>query len=219
VTTPVELVIVDDHPLFIRGLELVLPRASDGRLTVTGVTDDASQAAGLVRRCRPDVALVDLAMPAPGGVRAIAAIKRTEPVVHVVALSGTDDAELAREAFQAGAAAFLPKAAEPGELVGPLLAVVDGWSVLPPVLLALLTGRTAPVAATAAASATLTADQRRLWRQVAAGATTVEIAERLHVSERTAKRLIAGLLRRLGVTTRSQAAALAGQAGILDEHE
>jgi two-component system, NarL family, nitrate/nitrite response regulator NarL len=212
-SSPVEVVIVDDHPLFIRGLELLLPQASDGRLTVTGVTDDAAQAAGLVRRCRPDVAMVDLTMPPPGGVRAIAAIRRTEPVVHVVALSGTDDDDLVREAFQAGAAAFLPKTTEPGELVGPLLAVVDGWSVLPPVVLSRLAGRAAPPAA----SVTLTADQRRLWRQVAAGATTLEIAEALHVSERTAKRLVAGLLRRLGVTTRSQAAALAGRAGILDE--
>lgn len=212
-SAPVEVVIIDDHPLFIRGLELVLPHASDGRLTVTGVTDDAAQAAGLVRRCRPDVALVDLTMPPPGGVRAIAAIRRTEPVVHVVALSGTEDDALVREAFLAGAVAFLPKTAEPGELVGPLLAVVDGWSVLPPVVLCGLAGRAAPQAA----PVTLTADQRRLWRQVAAGATTVEIAEALHVSERTAKRLVAGLLRRLGVTTRSQAAALAGRAGILED--
>lgn len=212
-STPTEVVIVDDHPLFIRGLELVLPHASEGRLTVAGVTDDAAQAAGLVRRCRPDLALVDLAMPAPGGLRAIAAIKRTEPVVHVVALSGTDDADLIREAFLAGAAAFLPKTAEPAELVGPLLAVVDGWAVLPPVVLSRLVGKATP----APTSVALTVDQRRLWRLVATGATTVEIAERLHVSERTVKRLVAALLRRLGVTTRSQAAALAGRAGVLEE--
>jgi DNA-binding NarL/FixJ family response regulator len=52
---------------------------------------------------------------------------------------------------------------------------------------------------------------------VAAGATTVEIAEGLHVSERTAKRMVAALLRRLGVSTRAEAAALAGRAGVLDE--
>lgn len=214
-SAPTEVVIVDDHPLFIRGLELVLPHASAGRLTVAGVTDDAAQAAALVRRCRPDLALVDLAMPAPGGLRAIAAIKRTEPVVHVVALSGTDDENLIREAFLAGAAAFLPKTAEPSELVGPLLAVVDGWAVLPPVMLSRLVGKAAPASTPVA----LTADQRRLWRLVAAGATTVDIAERLHVSERTVKRLVATLLRRLGVTTRSQAAVLAGRAGVLEEED
>jgi DNA-binding NarL/FixJ family response regulator len=212
-SSPTEVVIVDDHPLFIRGLELVLPHASGGRLTVTGVTDDAAQAAALVRRCRPDLAVVDLTMPPPGGVRAIAAIKRTEPVVHVVALSGTDDDDLIREAFLAGAAAFLPKTAEPAELVGPLLAVVHGWAVLPPLVLSRLVGKAPPVST----SVPLTADQRGLWRLVATGATTVEIAERLHVSERTVKRLVATLLRRLGVTTRSQAAALAGRAGVLEE--
>jgi two-component system, NarL family, nitrate/nitrite response regulator NarL len=213
VSTPTEVVIIDDHPLFIRGLELVLPHASGGRLTVAGVTDDAAQAAALVRRCRPDLALVDLSMPAPGGLRAIAAIRRTEPMVHVVALSGTDDDDLIRDAFLAGATAFLPKTAEPAELVGPLLAVVDGWAVLPPLILSRLVGKAAPTTA----ATTLTADQRRLWRLVASGITTLQIAEELHVSERTVKRLVATLLRRLGVTTRSQAAALAGRAGVLED--
>lgn len=210
--TRVEVVLVDDHPLFIRGMEMLLPQASDGRLVITGVTDDASAAASLVRRCRPDLALVDLTMPPPGGTRAIAAIRRTEPAVRVVALSGTDDPDLITGALRAGAAAFLPKTAEPGELVGPLLAVTEGWSVLPATLLERLAGAGQP----AVAPVRLTGDQRRLWRRLAAGAATVEIAEELHVSERTAKRLIAALLRRLGVTTRSQAAALAGRSGILE---
>lgn len=213
-SSTVEIVIVDDHPLFVRGMELLLSTASGGRLVVTGVTAEPSAAAGLVRRCRPDIAMVDLVMPPPGGVRAISAIRRTEPGVHVVALSGTEDPDLVSEALRAGAVGFLPKTAEPHELVGPLLAVVDGWSILPATLLARLTGEAAPPART---PPRLTAEQRRLWRLLATGATTVEIAEELHVSERTVKRLVSGLLRRLGVTTRSQAATLAGQTGLLDD--
>ena len=60
----------------------------------------------------------------------------------------------------------------------------------------------------------LTADERRLWRLVAEGVSTVEIATTLHVSERTTKRLVAHLLRRLDVTTRVEAAALAGRVGL-----
>jgi DNA-binding NarL/FixJ family response regulator len=60
----------------------------------------------------------------------------------------------------------------------------------------------------------LSADERRLWRLVAAGAPTVDIATTLHVSERTAKRLVAHLLRRLRVSTRVEAAALAGRSGL-----
>ncbi len=207
------VLLVDDHPLFLRGLEILLPAVSEGRIRVVGTTDDAAAAAGMVRRTAPDVAVVDLHMPAPGGVRAIAAIRRVEPRVRIVAMSGTDDEDLALSALEAGAEGFLPKTSEPEDLVPPLLAVVEGWSVLPaPLLAALLQRRRSP----ASVLSSLGQDELRLWRLVAAGRSTVEIAAELHVSERTVKRFTAALLRRLQVTSRAEAAALAGQAGLLD---
>jgi DNA-binding NarL/FixJ family response regulator len=173
----VDVVLVDDHPLFSRGLALLLPGVSEGRVRVVATTDDASAAAAMVRRHHADVAVVDLHMPPPGGTRAIAAIRRADPTVRIVALSGQAEEHAVLEALRAGAAGYLPKTADPEALVRPLLA----------------------------------ADERRLWRLVADGASTVEIATTLHVSERTAKRLVAALLRALGVTTRVEAAALAGR--------
>ncbi|RJK92759.1 response regulator transcription factor [Vallicoccus soli] len=209
------VLLVDDHPLFLRGLEILLPSVSDGRIRVVGTTDDAAAAAGLVRRTAPDVAVVDLHMPAPGGVRAIAAVRRADPRVRVVAMSGTDDQELALSALEAGAEGYLPKTAEPEDLVPPLLAVVEGWSVLPaPLLTALLQRRSG--SAPASVVSNLSQDELRLWRLVAAGRSTVDIAAELHVSERTVKRFTAALLRRLHVATRAEAAALAGRTGLLD---
>ncbi|MGY1644146.1 response regulator [Geodermatophilus sp. SYSU D00703] len=202
--------LVDDHPLFSRGLALLLPGVSDGRVRVVGATEDASAAAALVRRHHADVAVVDLHMPPPGGTRAIAAIRRTDPLVRVVALSGMAEAQDAIEALRAGAAGYLPKTADPETLVRPLLAVLDGWSVIPEDLLRQLLDDATPTGEQGIAER-LTADERRLWRLVAEGAPTVEIATTLHVSERTAKRLVAALLRTLGVTTRVEAAALAGR--------
>jgi DNA-binding NarL/FixJ family response regulator len=144
----VDVILVDDHPLFTRGLALLLPEVSGGRVRVVGVTDDASAAAALVQRSRADVAVVDVQMPPPGGARAVAA--RTES---------------------------------------------DG-----------IAGR-------------LTADERRLWRLIAAGVGTMDIATTLHVSERTAKRLVAQLLRRLKVSSRVEAAALAGREGLARSEE
>ncbi|MCV2490541.1 response regulator transcription factor [Geodermatophilus sp. YIM 151500] len=210
---PVDVVVVDDHPLFARGLSLLLPEVSLGRVRVVGTTDDASAAAALVQREHADVAVVDLHMPPPGGTRAIAAIRRVEPTVRVVALSGLAEPDAAVEALRAGAAGFLPKTAGPEQLVRPLLAVLDGWSVLPEALLRRLLDRAAPEGDQGVVGE-LTADERRLWRLVAAGAGTLEIAATLHVSERTAKRLVAGLLRRLRVATRVEAAALAGRVGL-----
>ncbi|MFW3169770.1 response regulator [Geodermatophilus sp. CPCC 206100] len=210
---PVDVVLVDDHPLFSRGLALLLPVVSGGQVRVVGTTDDASAAAALVRRHHADVAVVDLHMPPPGGTRAIAAIRRADPLVRVVALSGLAEADAAVEALRAGAAAFLPKTADPELLVRPLLAVLDGWSVLPEDLLRKLLEDAAPTGEQGIADR-LTADERRLWRLVADGAGTMEIATTLHVSDRTAKRLVAALLRSLGVATRVEAAALAGRVGL-----
>jgi two-component system, NarL family, nitrate/nitrite response regulator NarL len=192
---------------------LLLPEVSDGRVRVVGTTDDASAAAALVQRERADVAVVDVQMPPPGGSRAIAAIHRVQPLVRVVAMSGQAEADAVLEALRAGAMGFLPKTADPEALVGPLLAVLDGWSVVPEPLLRRLLDRAAPTDDDGIA-ARLTADERRLWRLIAAGAGTVEIATTLHVSERTVKRLVAHLLRRLGVATRVEAAALAGRVGL-----
>jgi two-component system nitrate/nitrite response regulator NarL len=210
---PVDVIVVDDHPLFTRGLSLLLPEVSEGRVRVVGTTDDASAAAALVQRFRADVAVIDVQMPPPGGSRAIAAVRRVEPTVRVVAMSGMADEDHAVEALRAGASSFLPKTADPESLVGPLLAVLDGWSVLPEPLLRHLLERAVPGKDDGIAGA-LTADERRLWRLIAAGAGTMDIATALHVSERTAKRLVAHLLRRLHVTTRVEAAALAGRVGL-----
>jgi DNA-binding NarL/FixJ family response regulator len=136
-----------------------------------------------------------------------------EPTVRVVAMSGMADEDAALEALRAGASSFLPKTADPEALVQPLLAVLDGWSVLPEPLLRRLLERTAPGEEEGIAGQ-LSADERRLWRLIAAGAGTVDIATALHVSERTAKRLVAHLLRRLHVSSRVEAAALAGRVGL-----
>jgi two-component system, NarL family, nitrate/nitrite response regulator NarL len=212
----VDVIVVDDHPLFTRGLALLLPQVSDGSVRVVGTTDDASAAAALAQRTHADVAVVDVQMPPPGGSRAIAAVRRAQPLVRVVAISGLADAHAATEALRAGAVGFLPKSADPEALVRPLLSVLDGWSVLPEELLREILDRTVP-ASDEGIAGRLTADERRLWRLVAAGAGTVDIALTMHVSERTAKRLVAQLLRRLHVSSRVEAAALAGRVGLAEE--
>ncbi|MET7819621.1 response regulator transcription factor [Micromonospora zamorensis] len=205
------LVVVDDHPLFVRGLELLLPITTDGRAEVVASTGDAAAAAALVSQWQPDLALVDLHMPPPGGIRAVGAIRRTTPRVRVVAMSGSADPAPALEALRAGAEGFLPKTSEPEELLPPLLAVLEGWAVLPAELLH------AMLRPTRAAPADLDGEERRLLRAIAAGRNTIEIADELHVSERTVKRMTAALLRKLRVSNRAEAAALAGHAGLLDE--
>jgi DNA-binding NarL/FixJ family response regulator len=210
----VDIVLIDDHPLFSRGLELLLS-AADDRVRMVGATADAAMAVDLVRRQRPDVALLDLAMPPPGGHAAIRAVKRAHPAVRVLALSGLTDEQPRLEALRAGADGFLPKTSEPEDLLHPLLAMVQGYSVLPTELLrGLVRSADRP---SGGVVDELDEDQRRLWLAVARGDSTEEIAAQWIVSQRTAKRMIAALLRRIGAGNRIEAAALAGRSGLLDD--
>jgi DNA-binding NarL/FixJ family response regulator len=210
----VDIVLIDDHPLFSRGLALLLS-AADDRVRMVGATADAAMAVDLVRRQRPHVALLDLAMPPPGGHAAIRAVKRAHPAVRVLALSGLTDEQPRLEALRAGADGFLPKTSEPEDLLHPLLAMVQGYSVLPTELLrGLVRSADRP---SGGVVDELDEDQRRLWLAVARGDSTEEIAARWIVSQRTAKRMIASLLRRIGAGNRIEAAALAGRSGLLDD--
>jgi two-component system nitrate/nitrite response regulator NarL len=209
------VVIVDDHGLFSRGLELLINAASEGRIKVAGRTEDAAEAVTLVRHHRPQVALIDLAMPPPGGLKAIKEVKKHYPKVKVLALSGTDDRDLALEALAAGADGFMAKSSDPEVLVPPLMSLGAGMSVLPTSLLGVLVtpysqGRRAVLDK-------LTEEETTLWRMVARAMESAEIAEKLYVSERTAKRMIVSLLRKLGVNNRIEAAVLAGRVALLDE--
>ena len=214
-TEPIVVVIIDDHGLFSRGLELLLSAASEGRIKVAERTESAEEALALVRRNRPQVALVDLAMPPPGGVGAIREIAHHYPQVRILALSGTDDRELALEALAAGAHGFIPKSSDPDVLVPPLLSLGGGLSVLPTSLLEALVALRAT--RRPGVMAKLDDDEVSLWRLVAKGLESLEIADRTFVSERTAKRMVASLLRKLGVANRVEAALLAGRVGLLDD--
>ena len=209
------VVIVDDHELFAQGLALLLGREWGGMFTVGGQTSRVEEAADLAARCDADVAIVDLTMPPLGGVAAIRHIKARHPRTRILALSGTDDPELAQEALRAGVDGFLPKTARPEALAGPLWTIAEGLKVIDGALLEVLLSNTRRPPA--ALLDRLTAQDITLWRLLATGMETADIADRMSVSERTAKRMVAALLNKLGVTNRIAAAALAGKFQILDD--
>lgn len=211
---PLSVVVVDDHELFSAGLEFVLNHASQGCVRVLGRTSDAAKALELVRRERPRVAIIDLAMPPPGGIEAIRQVKHAYPQVAVLALSGTDDLDFATGALEAGADGFMQKAASPEVLIPPLLSIALGFSVMPRSMMSAVF-KTQRFGRKLVAQ--LDDEERQLWLLVAKGMETTEIAERMFASERTVKRMVAALLRKVGANNRHDAAALAGRCGLLDE--
>jgi len=212
---PFVVVIVDDHELFAKGLALLLDRQWGELFTVGGQTTYVEEAAELVARSAADVAIIDLSMPPLGGIAAIRHIKTRHPKTRILALSGTGNLELAEEALRAGADGFLPKTARPEALAGPLWTVTEGLRVIDGTLLdALLAKSREPQSAL---RDSLSTQELQLWRLVATGMETGDIAERMVVSERTAKRMVAALLHKLGVTNRIAAAAMAGRLRLLDD--
>ncbi|MEU4621831.1 response regulator transcription factor [Actinoplanes sp. NPDC023801] len=203
----IKIVVVSGHAPLVRGLEQRIPEATGGRAAVAG-TDDGSDVAGLLREPVPDVVLVDLAPPA--GVAAISASRSMAPQARVLAMADGDPAAVL-DALRAGASGVLPRGEE---AVPPLLAALEGWAVVPVPLLASLVDRPGPQLAHTAA-AQLDDNDRRLLRLIATGSSTSEIAGLLHVSDRTVKRLTAALLRKMHVSSRTEAAAVAGSAGLV----
>jgi DNA-binding NarL/FixJ family response regulator len=199
-----------------------LDGGSNGTVVVEGSANDPRSAVDLVRRVRPDVTVIDVEggdEPSKASLATIREVARIVPPTRILALCGSADAEPAVEALTTGAHGVLVRPEDAADLVAPLLAVAFGHSVLHRPLLAALVGSTAQRDAERDADLleSLTPEYMELWRMVADGLETVQIAERLYVSERTAKRLVASLLRRLQVANRIQAAALAGQTGLLDD--
>jgi DNA-binding NarL/FixJ family response regulator len=209
------IVIVDDHELFAQGLALLLAHKWGDLFDVAGQTTHVEEAAALVAKTNADLAVIDLAMPPLGGVAAIRHVKRLHPQTKVLAISGSEDVSLAEQALRAGADGFLPKTAEPDALVAPLQTLASGLRVLDGALLdVLMSSARKP---TPELMDKLGAQELKLWVLLSTGMETIDIAKRMLVSERTAKRMVASLLNKIGAGNRVAAAGLAGKLGLLDD--
>lgn len=212
--TPLVVVIVDDHALFAQGLELLLGSRAGSQFRVAGSTVSGDEAVRLVGKHRADIATIDLSLPPRGGLEAIASVRAAYPSTRILALSGTDDLTLAERALRVGADGFMAKTSDPDGLVAPLLALAEGMKVVTAeVMTALLASSRQPKDGLLER---LGPQEIELWSLLARGLETAEIALRLLVSERTAKRMVAALLHKIGAGNRIEAAALAGRYGLLD---
>ncbi|MFD0280010.1 response regulator [Kitasatospora sp. NPDC127111] len=220
-TAPVRVVIADDEPMVRAGIRAVL--ATDPGIEVVAETGDGREAVELVRRHRPDVAVLDIRMPGADGLTAAAEIRRTGAATGIVILTTFGEDDYILRALGGGANGFLIKSGEPEELIAGVRAVADGAAYLSPKVAARVVAHLASVGAGGAAGrratareqvAGLTSRERDVLTLVAAGLSNGQIARRIGVVEGTVKAHVSSILARLGVANRAAAAVLAHEAGL-----
>jgi two-component system response regulator DevR len=203
---PIRVVVVDDHELFRNGLVEML---SERGIAVAGVAGSGEEALESIPRLRPDVALMDLSLPGISGVDVTRRLSAQLPGTCVVALTVMADEETLLQAILAGACGYLLKDESIDEIVAGVQAAARGDGVIAPQLTRSLMRRIQTRHAGTAPLARLTARERQVLDLLVEGCDNAEIAERLYISQSTAKNHVASILVKLGVHNRLQAAVLA----------
>ena len=229
-TRSIQLLLVDDHTLFRRGLKALL--SQDARFEVAGEAGDVGEALRCLAQQRPDVILLDNHLPGVRGVDAIPALKEAAPAARVLMLTVSENENDLAAALQAGADGYLLKTVESDQLCETIVKVVDGESVISPEMMTKLVAvfRSRPSAAPAAvplavpasapvvpavpreaasAADLLSPREREILLLIARGDSNKVIARELDIAETTVKIHVQHILRKLGLSSRVQAAVYA----------
>ena len=205
--TPIRTLLIDDHPLFRKGLAELLEH--DGRVHVVGIAASPAEARPLLRE-RPHVIVMDLHMPGGDGAEAIRALRAEGVEVPVVALTVSDAEEDMARTLRAGARGYLLKSMEPDEVVDALARAVRGEVVVAPAMTAklvrLLDGRGA---AQGSLMDQLTPREREILACLARGRSNKAIAQELGISADTVKLHVRNVLAKLNLSSRIEAAVFA----------
>jgi NarL family two-component system response regulator LiaR len=206
----IRVLLVDDHAMLRQGLATFLMVFDD--LELAGEAASGEDAIQLCARLLPDVVLMDMVMPDMDGVTATRAIRQQFPEVQVVALTSFKEEELVQDALQAGAIGYLLKDVSADELAQTIRAAHAGRATLSP--------EAAQSLARAAAQPSIPGRDltEREWDVLALlveGLSNTQIADRLVVSPSTIKSHVSHILSKLGVASRTEAAALAVRHGLV----
>jgi DNA-binding NarL/FixJ family response regulator len=196
----IRVLLCDDHAVVREGLARLLDR-TDG-IEVVGSAADGAEAVATAVEVRPDVVLMDLAMPNVDGIAATRRIVAEAPGANVVILTSFGDNTRIHDALDAGALGYLLKDAEASEVVRAIRAASRGEAPLDPrVARAVLARGTTP-----AALSGMTSREREVLALLGTGLPNKVIARRLGISEATVKAHLTRIFRQIGVTDRTRAA-------------
>lgn len=216
---PVRVLVVDDHVLYRRGLEMVLGTEDD--LEIVGEASDGVDAIAKAEELQPDVVLLDVRMPRRTGIQACSEIKRVSPRSKIIMLTMSDEESDLFEAVRAGANGYLVKDVPGEEIADGLRAVMGGQSLISPSMAGALLTEFAALSRRAREPSTvpaprLTPREVQVLRLVARGMYNKDIATELFISENTVKNHVRNILEKLQLHSRMEAVMYAVRERILD---
>ena len=211
---PIRALIVDDHALFRRGLEMVL--AAEDDIELVGEASDGTEAVQKAGESLPDVVLMDIRMPKSSGIEACRAMKEVAPSSKIVMLTISDEEEDLFEAIRAGASGYLLKDIPLDEVADVVRAVHGGQSLINPSMaakllteFAALNKRDQEERAEQVPPPKLTDREMQVLKLVAKGMNNRDIAKELFISENTVKNHVRNILEKLQIHSRMEAVMIA----------
>ena len=211
---PIRVLIVDDHALFRRGLEIVLVSELD--IEVVGEAGDGAEAVRKASESLPDVVLLDVKMPRSSGLEACRAIKEVAPSAKIIILTMSDEEEDLFEAIRAGASGYLLKDIPLDEVAEAVRAVHGGQSLISPSMAGKLLAEFATLARRdqeeppqEVPAPKLTDREMQVLKLVARGMNNRDIAKELFISDNTVKNHVRNILEKLQIHSRMEAVMVA----------
>ena len=215
-----KVVIVEDHKLFREGLKSLLSDKDD--LVVVGEAGDGIEAIRAVKKCRPDLLLLDLSMPKMNGISVMKEIKSQFPEIKIMALTIHESDQYVLEAFEAGADGYCLKDAGRNELMVAVDSVVQGKRYISPsisdnVLEGYMTGRKKLKSKTT--WDTITQREREVLKLLGEGYQNKEISDMLHISVKTVEKHRANIMNKLDLHNAAALTAFAIEHGLVTQNE
>jgi two-component system, NarL family, response regulator DevR len=207
--------LLDDHEVVRRGVRDLLE--ASGEIEVIGEASTAEEALNRIPSVRPQVAVLDVRLPDGNGVEVCREIRNNHPEIACLMLTSYSDDEALFEAIMAGAAGYVLKQIRGNDLVAAVKQVATGASLLDPALTGRVMARLRNPPQEDERLGRLSEQERRILALIAEGMTNRQIANELHLAEKTIKNYVSNLLMKLGMERRTEAAVFAAR--LNDDHK